>query len=372
MSLLFEKETIGSLTIPNRFVRSATTEGLADKKGHCRDEMIPFIKKLADGECGLIIMGYAYVAPEGKQLPFQTGIYTDEHTANLKKVCEDVHQTGSKIALQIVHVGGQTSEELNDGYEPIGPSAILNPAHKTTPREMDLADIKRVMDDFVQAARRTKEAGFDAVQLHGAHGYLLNQFLSPFTNKRADNYGGNIENRCRFVLEVFNAVREEVGKNYPVFMKLNSDDFYEGALTLSDSLYCAKMLEEAGIDAIEVSGGTPYSGRLGPTRMKINKPEQEAYFLDQVKNFKKELKVPIIAVGGFRSFEIAEQTVSDKLANFISMSRPFVREPGLVKRWKSGDRTKAKCVSCSRCFRETYSERGLGCYQERQARPATN
>ena len=357
------------MTVKNRFVRSATTEGLADPQGFITDKLIDFTERLARGEVGLIIMGYACVSPEGKQLPKMTGIYLDEHVAALKKLCEKIRQTetGARLVFQLMHAGGQTTTEFT-GLEVIGPSAVVNPSHNAVPREMSLADIRRVIADFGRAAARAREAGFDAVQMHGAHGYLINQFLSPLVNQRTDEYGGNTENRARFAIEVYKAVRSSVGDDYPVLIKLNSEDCVEGGLSLADALSCAAELERLGVDAIEVSGGVPYAGRLGPSRMRINKPDQEAYFLENARAFREKLKLPLITVGGIRSFERAEEALTQNIADYVALSRPLVREPGLIKRWKEGDRSRAACVSCARCFKETaMSEEGLGCYEVRKA-----
>ncbi len=362
MSILFQEGKMNGLTLSNRFVRSATWEGLADDRtGFCTDRLVELARTLADGRVGLIIMGYAYVLPEGKQMPKKTGIYSDDHIPGLRKLCDAVHDAGAKIAAQLVHAGGQTTPEFTGGKRPKGPSAVKNPAHGTTPAEMDEADIQEAVRAFALAAGRANAAGFDAVQLHGAHGYLINQFLSPFTNKRTDAWGGSVENRSRFALAVYQAVREEVGAGYPVFIKLNSEDCVDGGLTVGDALHCAKALEAAGMDAFEISGGTPYAGKLGPARPRINTPDQEAYFLDNAKAFRKELSAPLMNVGGYRSFETAEQAVQKNHTDFIAMSRPFVREPDLVKRWMSGDRAKAACISCNGCFGEAMSDRGLGC-----------
>jgi len=362
MSILFQEGKIGNLTVSNRFVRSATWEGLgSEPDGFCTEELVEYTKQLAIGKVGLIIMGYSYVSPEGKQLPKKTGIFSDQHIDGFRNLCNAIHETDAKVAMQIVHAGGQTTEKLTGGKTPIGPSAVVNPAFGITPKEMSKDDIKHTIDSFASAAGRAKAAGFDAVQLHGAHGYLLNQFLSPLTNQRTDEYGGSVENRRRFVLEVYEAVRSETGPDYPIFIKLNSEDFYENALTRDDAIQCAKALEKSGIDAIEVSGGTRYSGDLGPARVKILRPDQEAYFIDNVKQFRTAVNIPLISVGGYRSFDVAENVIENNWADFISMCRPFIHEPGLVNRWMSGDRSKVKCISCNKCFEEGMKKEGLGC-----------
>ena len=230
---------------------------------------------------------------------------------------------------------------------------------------MTVEDISRVVDAFGAGARRAKDWGFDAVQLHGAHGYLINQFLSPLTNRRTDAYGGSIENRCRFLLEVYEAVRSAVGSDYPVMIKMNGSDNLEGGLTIEDAVFAAKALDKAGIDCIEVSGGTPASGNMTPARTKINTPEKEAYNLSLASQFRSAVKCPIMVVGGFRSFEVAEKTIQES-ADYISMARPFIREPALVKRWQEGDRSPARCISCNSCFTPGLKEGGIYCVVEKK------
>ena len=226
--------------------------------------------------------------------------------------------------------------------------------------------ITEVISAFADAARRSKAWGFDGIQLHGAHGYLINQFLSPHTNLRTDEYGGSIENRCRFMMEVYDAVRATVGPDYPVFIKLNATDFLDNGLTVEEGCYAAKKLSDAGIDAIEVSGGTSASGRKNPVRMKINAPEKEAYHLDAATQVKASVTCPVMVVGGFRSYEVAEKAVAEQGMDYIALCRPLIREPHLPKRWLDGDRSPAHCISCNRCFKPGMEEGGIYCVVEKK------
>lgn len=216
------------------------------------------------------------------------------------------------------------------------------------------------------AAQRAREAGFDGVQLHAAHGYLMNQFLSPLFNKRTDDYGGTVENRYQVLRNVLKKVRSTVGDEFPILIKLNSQDYLEGGLTLEDSLKIGRLLQEDGIDAIELSGGTLQSGKLMPSRMGITNEEKEAYFLEAAKVFKEQIKVPLILVGGLRSLTVAERIVEQGFADYISMSRPFVREPDLIKRWKAGDVRKATCLSDNQCFGPAMAGEGIYCVVEKK------
>jgi 2,4-dienoyl-CoA reductase-like NADH-dependent reductase (Old Yellow Enzyme family) len=253
------------------------------------------------------------------------------------------------------------------GHPALAPSAVAGFA-ETPPCEMSVTDIEDLAGAFGQAARRAQEAGFDGVQLHSAHGYLLSQFLSPAFNQRQDEYGGTIDNRVRAALAILGRIRSEVGGNYPVLAKINSQDFITGGLSEDDSLQAALRLERAGVDAVEVSGGTMLSGDLMPPRAKINTEEREAYFRDAARRFKGRLGIPVILVGGVRSFGLAERLVKEGYADYISMSRPFVREPDLVRRWQSGDLRRATCVSDNQCFGAAMSGEGIFCVVERTQR----
>ncbi len=348
------------MALRNRLVRSATWEGMCDADGRPTEKLVACYRELARGGVGLIITGYAYIRSEGKQLPGQMGIHTDEFAGGMKKLIQAVHAEGGKICMQIVHAGGQTNS-ATAGRQPLAPSAIQLTQYPEVPDAMSRQDIEEVTIAFSDGARRAKEYDFDAVQFHGAHGYLINQFLSPLTNRRKDEYGGSIENRCRFLLDVLQAVRSAVGRDFPVMIKLNGSDFLEGGLTIEDALTAAAALDRRGIDAIEVSGGTAASGKKGPVRTKISKPEQEAYNLPLARQIQKMVNCPIMVVGGFRSREVAEQTISEGSADYISMSRPFIREPDLARRWQQGDGTPAQCISCNGCFKPGLKEGGIYC-----------
>jgi 2,4-dienoyl-CoA reductase-like NADH-dependent reductase (Old Yellow Enzyme family) len=218
-----------------------------------------------------------------------------------------------------------------------------------------------------QAARRAQTAGFDGVQIHAAHGYLLSQFLSPAFNQRTDDYGGSIANRAKILLEVLNTIRRAVGHRFPIFAKINSDDFLENGLTLEDGIQVGVMLDKAGVDAIEVSGGTLSSGKYIPFRNKITFEREQAYFRRAAKKLKTRIKSPVILVGGIRSHLLAERLVDEGFSDYISMSRPFIREPRLIARWQSGDLRKATCISCNGCLSAARFGRGVYCVQDRKS-----
>jgi len=222
MTDLFESTVLNGMTLSNRFVRSATWEGLATAEGYATERLTELLGDLARGEVGLIITGHAYISPEGQAAPGQLGIYTDRHVPSLKEMVGKIHAAGGKIAVQISH-GGRYALKFPDVVR-LGPSAVETRG-KLQCREMTLEEIHTMTGQFAEAARRAMAAEFDAVQFHAAHGYLLSEFLSPFFNKRTDAYGGPVRNRARFLLEVVNAVRREVGSTFPVLVKLNSQEF---------------------------------------------------------------------------------------------------------------------------------------------------
>lgn len=365
MSKLFEESTINGMNLRNRVVRSATWEGMCEPDGRPTDRLTEFYGTLAEGEVGLIITGYTFVRPEGKQLPGTMGIHTDGFAAEMKQLPKVVHGAGGKICMQLVHVGGQT-DSANAGQIPLAPSSLETAQFAEKPQALTKEQIAEIVAAFGQGAARAKAYGFDAVQLHGAHGYLINQFLSPLTNQRTDEYGGGIENRSRFLLEVYGAVRGAVGPGYPVLIKLNCADFLDGGLQPEDALYAAKVLDQRGIDAIEVSGGTPASGDQSPARAKIKDPSQEGYHLALAKRVKASVSCPVMVVGGMRSLGVIEKALSEDGLDYISLARPLIREPGLVKRWRQGDLAPAKCISCNGCFMPGIKEGGIYCVIEKK------
>jgi len=367
MITLFEETSINGMTMRNRMVRSATWEGMCEQDGRPTEKLVNCYRGLANGGIGLIITGYAFVRPEGKQLPGKMGIHTDDFADDYEKLTGDVHHASGRIAVQLVHAGGQT-DTGNAGRQPLAPSAVQVDQYPEMPAELTIDEISDIITAFGEGAHRAKAWGFDAVQLHGAHGYLINQFLSPLTNCRTDKYGGSIEDRSRFLLEVYQKVRETVGADYPVLIKLNATDNLDGGLELDDAVYAAKRLAEAGIDAIEISAGTPASGEKSPARGQINKPEKEAYHLEMARRFKEAVNCPIMVVGGFRSYEVVEKALRDENIDYISMARPLIWEPGLPNRWLRGDRSSAKCISCNSCFKPGLKEGGIYCVTEKKKR----
>jgi 2,4-dienoyl-CoA reductase-like NADH-dependent reductase (Old Yellow Enzyme family) len=360
VSELFEATSINGLTLANRFVRSATWEGLASPEGSPTPALVDASTELARGGVGLIISGHAFVSEEGRAGQWQLAVHDDDLIPGLRGMVDAVHAAGGRIALQIAHAGLRAVTGRHD-VEPVGPS-ILRTDGGSTGREMTPGELRAVTDAFAQAARRAQLAGFDAVQIHAAHGYLIGQFLSPFFNKRDDGYGGDVRKRAKLAVEVVEAARAAVGLGFPVFIKLNSDDFLPGGLTVEDMVRTADMVREAGIDAVEISGGTFLSGDKKSMRQGRPGPgEPEAYYETAARRYKEEVRLPLMLVGGIRTVETAERLIAEGVTDYISLCRPLIREPALVDRWRRGDRRPASCVSDNRCFFRGLRGRGVEC-----------
>jgi 2,4-dienoyl-CoA reductase-like NADH-dependent reductase (Old Yellow Enzyme family) len=384
---------IGKMEVKNRFVRSATIENMAKETGEVTDEFIKLFSTFAKGEIGLIIPGYMYVHPSGKAFKYQTGIYNNNLISGLKKVVDAVHKENGKIAFQIVHAGMQTFEGLI-GTLPAGPSGeIFNPISLRYSKEMTEEDIQDTIQAFEDAARRVIETGADAIQLHAAHGYLINQFLSPFYNRRKDKWGGSEENQFRYLKELIVKIKKILPNDMPLLVKLNSNDYTpdEGVTPPLAAKY-AEWLVNLGINAIEISCGSSNFSIFNMCRGDVPVQEiiqfmpdslvaiaeqvfqemvgqyniEEAYNLNAAKVIKPIMgNIPLILVGGLRSKVMMEEIIGQNYADFISMSRPFIREPFLVKNFKEGKQDKAACISCNRCLAAVPNDFPVRCYTKK-------
>jgi 2,4-dienoyl-CoA reductase-like NADH-dependent reductase (Old Yellow Enzyme family) len=368
MPELFEKTWIKSLELENRAVRSATWSGVGDSRGHVTDRAVEFYRKLGSGAIGLIITGFQYVMPNGIAIAYMIGNSEDGHVEGLGRMAAAIHEEGGKVVSQIVHGGVRANPNLfPPGYEVWGPSAIPDPVTGKASKEVTVQEIRQLVEAYASAAARSKAAGFDGIQLHGAHGYGINQFLSGLWNKRGDAYGGSVKNRYRILAEVLEAARGAVGEDFPILIKLNAHDFIEGGLVPEEALEIARYLADDGIDAIEVSGGSPYAPKgLTPSRLNIKKEEDEAYFCEFATAIKQATKVPVITVGGVRSLKKINDILAEGKADYVAMSRPFIREPHLIQRWKSGDTRRSFCISCNGCFETGIQGIGISCKIERE------
>lgn len=360
MAELFEQTTIRTMSLGNRFVRSATWEGLAGGDGSVTPALTGKMVALARGEVGLIMTGNAFVSPEGRGGRNQLGVHDDALVAGLTAMTQAVHAAGGRIALQLAHAGMIANTEIS-GLPAVGPSVVPG---QPACRALDATGIATLVDAFARAAIRARTAGFDAVQIHAAHGYLLNQFLSPAWNLRDDAYGGPVENRARILLEIVAAVRAAVGPDYPVLAKINTEDFVENGLTVADSLAVAIMLEQAGVDGLEISGGCKQAGpaRMPARKGRIRTEDQEAYYREAAVRFKARLGgMPLLLVGGIRSHAVAKELIRSGIADYVALARPLVCEPGLVKRWHEGDLRPALCVSDNACYAPIFAGEGILC-----------
>ncbi|MBW1813101.1 MAG: NADH:flavin oxidoreductase [Deltaproteobacteria bacterium] len=392
MSALFSPMKIGNVEIPNRFVNSATYECMAKETGEVSDDLIKRYVRLAKGGVGLIITGVMFVHPFGRGYKYQTGIHHDSMIQGLKRLVDAVHQAGGKIAFQLVHSGRQTTKDMI-GQTPLAPSSRgRDPINFVKPKEMTEDEIVEVIKAFGAAAKRAVEAGADAIQLHGAHGYLINEFLSPFFNIRTDSWGGSDDNRFRFLKEIYQEVKEVVPDSLPVLLKLNTNDYTpKEGVTPSLAATYSGWIAELGIDAVEVSCGTTNYSYMNmcrgdvPTaelvkglswwekpigRLMIGKLEgkydlEEGYNIEAAKIIKPVIgDIPLLLVGGMRTVSHMEEVLGNNYADFISMSRPFIREPFLVNKIKENKMDKVSCVSCNRCLAAVANELPLYCYNK--------
>jgi 2,4-dienoyl-CoA reductase-like NADH-dependent reductase (Old Yellow Enzyme family) len=336
MKALLDTTTIGSLTLKNRFIRSAVGDHAV--AGHLDVPILQTYENLAQGGVGTIITGFATV-DEAEKVFTMLAMYEDSFVGEYQKLTDKVHAHGTNIMLQLVVTGSYAMGDVTGRTVP-GPSAVANLNTKIVPAEMKISEIKTMQKKFGQAALRAKKAGFDGIEIHGAHGFLLSQFIAPYYNRRTDIYGGSIENRARMLIETYSEVRTAVGKGYPVWIKLNSSDGIENGMTFDDCLYVSKQLADRGADAIEVSGSW------------ISCPaKQEMYFKEEAATIAKRCQIPVILTGGNRDFRHMEQVLNSTGIGYFGMARPFISEPDLVNRFIKEHPSKTKCVTCNGCIK---------------------
>jgi len=392
MSVLFTPRNIGNVQIKNRFVHSATYEAMATPEGEVTEKLIKRYRRLAKNEVGLIIPGYMYVNQVGKCGPFQTGLDKDNLIPGLKKLVDTVHQNGSKIFVQLVHAGRQTTKDFTS-HRPVGPSDHgRDPFYMVRPRPLKEYEIDDVIEDFGEAVRRAVTTGVDGIQLHCAHGYLINQFLSPFFNKRQDQWGGSDENRFRFLKEVIRESRKKMPEGMPLIVKLNTNDYTpKNGLNPNMAATYAKWLYEAGINGVEISCGTGVYSLFNTCRGEVPIKElvsgmplwkkplgwmmmksiegkfnlEEGYNVEAAKLIKPMINgLPLLTVGGFRRLAHMQEVVEKGTSDFISMSRPFIREPQLVKDFTEGKKEIATCESCNKCLAAVIANKPVQCYNK--------
>jgi len=394
-SVVFTPGRIGHLQIKNRLVRSATYENGATSKGEVSDFLVDLYRTLARGGVGTIITGITGVYSEAIAPHLITRADDDSFISGLAKIPRVVHEVAvdCKVMLQLHHPGRQVANreeavkfrpvappafvayvrkhpELlapHEGaphiVEPTAPSAVYDAFFDRIPRALTMEEIDKIIDAFADGARRAQEAGFDGIQIHAAHGYLLSSFLSPRTNRREDQYGGSTENRTRIVKDILQRARRKVGNDFPILIKMNTTDFLPGGIDLDEAIRVGAALSEAGVTAIETSGGMWESlirkeEDLGwsplfmaEARTGIKTKDQEAYFLPGAKAIKEKTNATVILVGGLKSLSRSEEALGSGAVDFISLSRPLIRQPDLPNLWLSGQGPdKAECISCNACL----------------------
>lgn len=337
MKSLFDKTKMKNMELKNRFVRSATWEGLANEDGHTNEEINKIYEDLAKGDVGLIITSYSYILKDEQPNRRMLGIYDDSFIEDYKPLIDRVHSYNSKIMMQIVYGGSNTSYNVGERTI-LGPSSIPHINRGTMPCEMTRDDIDSIINAFADASLRCKKAGFDGVQIHGAHGYLLSQFLDPYHNRRNDEYGGSIENRSRLILEVYSAVREKVGKDYHVGIKINCSDFRDSGATFEDCKYVVYELDKLGIDSVEVSGGDFRSFK------------GESFFKGYASELANNVSCPIMLVGGNKTYKNMNDILNNTNIEFFSICRPLICEPDLISKFMNDVDYKHKCVNCNKCM----------------------
>lgn len=389
MSKVFKEDRLAGIVLKNHIIRSATYEGLSDENGNPTEKLIKKYELLAKGEVGAIITGYIGVSQQAKSADNMSMLNTDENEANYRLVTERVHALDTPIIAQLVHCGGQGKKEAS-GMDVVAPSKISD--YKA--RAMSEDEIEKTIESFVSSVVRAKNAGFDGVQLHLAHGYLLSEFLSPRMNRRDDKWGGSTENRCRIAVEIIKRARRAVGK-YPIIVKMNGYETLKNGLDVEEAVKIAKILEQAGIDGIEVSNGTlkaglatirgdvpaemviavtPKLNRLPKVAKKVAARTIKAVFpqpqptrmynLDAAMEIRKNVNIPVIVVGGITELSEIEDIIDNDKCDFVSMSRPFIIESDFAKKLRSGKQTKSKCIQCNYCIIGV-EHSGLRCYYGR-------
>ena len=394
-SIVFTPAWVGPVQVRNRLVRSATYENSATSGGDVTECQLELYRTLAKGGVGLIVTGAASVYAKAPFMHASIHADDDSFIPSLARIPRAVREIASdcRVMLQLNHAGRQVlrredmprvmplippalltyvrkhPEIVADQagtvheVEPTAPSSIYDPIFDRTPRALTLDEIEEIIEAFAEGVRRAKEAGFDGAQLHAAHGYLLSSFLSPWTNRREDEYGGSTENRTRIVREVCKRARNKVGDRFPMLIKINTTDFLPEGTDLDEAVRVGKILCDVGFDAVEASGGmweacTRKEEDLGwppvllpESRTRIETQDQEAYFLPAARALKENTHATVILVGGLKTFSKIEEVLASKAADFVALCRPLLRQPDLPKRWRSGEAPdRAECVSCNACL----------------------
>jgi len=353
---VFKPIKIGNITIPNRIVFPPITTNSADDEGFVTKKLINFHKHVAEGGAGISIVGATAVREDGKIVANTQMLDDDRYVESFGQLFETIKENSSIASIQLVHSGRQISSNVI-GKQPVAPSPIPYPGAKETPRELSVQEIKELVVCFSEAAYRAKMAGADMIELHGAHGYLISGFLSPFSNKRTDKYGGSIENRTRSVREILEETRKKVGLNYPICCRISADEFVDGGLTIEESRDIAQILDDSGVDVISVSAGV-YGSRYNIIPTKEQGRRCYAYLAREIKNF---VDVPVIGVGNILDLTDAEKVIQDSDADLTAMGRALIADPYLVVKTIEGKTNEINgCMQCRKC-------KGINCSENKKS-----
>ena len=349
MKSLFDPCELGTLTIKNRLARSATWENMTTTDGHMTERLYDLYETLAKNDVGLIITGYANIVAEERPNPGMMGIYDDSFINGYKELTTLIHTHDSRIIMQIAYGGTKTS--YNVGNRIIyAPSSVPERSTGTCGTPMSTDDINYIVHAFGAAGKRAKDSGFDGVEIHGAHTYLINQFLSPYYNRRDDKYGGSLENRMRFLIEIYTEIRKQTGEDFPILVKLTASEFFDGGLTFAETRQICSALEQLGVDGLEISGNIHAKGKSKAGQIVDGyELKKQGYFSEYGKIISQDVAIPVMTVGGLSDPEFIETMLNESDITFFGLSRPLMTEPALFARWKNGDWQPAKCIRCSKC-----------------------
>ena len=338
-NLLFTPITLpNGTTIKNRFFKSAMSEGMGTRDFQPKKNIATLYKRWAEGGTGLIITGNIMVDPKGTAEPGNIVCDKNSNMEILKEWAKQGQQHGAKVMVQLNHPGKQAPKTVSK--QTVAPSAVPlgNGLNKlfSTPRALTTSEVEELVQKFVTSAKVAKEAGFSGVQIHAAHGYLISQFLSPHDNRRTDKYGGSLENRMRFLKEIYLGMREELGKDFTIGIKINSTDFKEDGLTEEDSLKTIIELANLGLDFVEISGGTyERPAMMGATSKSTN----QVFFAEYSKKLKQKIEIPVVVTGGIRSINAMNTLLNDNTTDFIGIARPLTIDPNIPNKIKQGTYT---------------------------------
>lgn len=350
---LFDPVQIGSLTLKNRIIRSSTSMEMADENGNPTVELLKAYEAVAQGGASLSITGLTYINKQDQPFHAALGFYDDEQIPAFRKLANIMQKNGAKACLQIGYAGSMSGYKVQE-REIWGPSAVVHPFTKVTPKAMTKKDIRQAVKEMADAAVRAKKAGFDAVELHFVHNFMLNQFLVPHFNKRDDEYGGAIENRARILFEITDAVRAAVGKEYPVIAKIHGQDYLEKeGMTLDEGIFVAKGLAQRGVTALDISGGNLMSAPENlPIRPEIHEDTAlQSYFARDAEAMDRVLDIPMILTGGNRDTKVMQQVMDinpDVVA--FGLCRTILSEPDIPNQWAKDRSIDPACISCNTCL----------------------